>query len=89
MFMTIIVTMMMIIMMKNRVFLIVTSRVIGALGPRPRGGAPGAPGAPAPPAIVKIFILILSHHPFLFCETVESVSSVSLFGTLTIDMGED
>ena len=54
MMMTMIVTMMMPMMVK-----IITSRVIGALGPRPLGGAPGAPGAPPPPAKVNIFILLL------------------------------
>ena len=34
----------------------ITSRVIGALGPRPRGGAPGAPGAATPPPEKKIFL---------------------------------
>ena len=40
----------MIIILTMMMIKIVTSRVIGALGPRPLGGAPGAPGAPpAPP----------------------------------------
>ena len=58
---------------------IITSRVIGALGPRPRGGAPGAPGAPPPPAMVNIFIHLLFAFLSLqifSCQPVASVSSV-------------
>ena len=40
--------------------IMITSRVIGALGPRPRGGAPGAPGAATPPPEKKIFLFFVS-----------------------------
>ena len=53
----------------------ITSRVIGALGPRPLGGAPGAPGAATPPPEKNMFLFF--------------VSSVSVSGQ-DIDMeGED
>ena len=55
-----------------------TSRVIGALGPLPRGGAPGAPGAATPPPEKKIFLFFVSFV---------SVSGQDI-GHRTLDIGQ-
>ena len=59
----------------------ITSRVIGALGPRPLGGAPGAPGAATPPPEKKIFLFSfrLFHFHFHWEEDISLFVCFSLW----------